>query len=179
MKNPLTTIMVALVFIISFAGCGGAFKVTHDPTAENLTLTSANSALPHEAFKASIVLAYPIPTKLRAGERIAVHLIVKNESGVMWPSSGQKDGKYQIRVGNHWLRVSSQDSSSAGRDAIDDGRTQLAYDLQPGAEAEVLITITAPKVSGEYLLEFDVVQEQVAWFRDQGSRTLNMAMTVE
>jgi len=38
--------------------------------------------------------------------------------------------------------------------------------------------ITAPKEPGEYVLEVDLVQEQVAWFRDKGSATAKTKVTV-
>ena len=40
------------------------------------------------------------------------------------------------------------------------------------------LAITAPKEPGNYILEVDLVQEQVAWFRDKGSPTAQTKVTV-
>ncbi len=46
----------------------------------------------------------------------------------------------------------------------DDARASLLFDLSPGQEMELPITVTAPREPGRYILELDMVQELVAWF---------------
>ncbi|MDQ1706845.1 MAG: hypothetical protein QOJ88_56, partial [Pyrinomonadaceae bacterium] len=48
-----------------------------------------------------------------------------------------------------------------------------------GEETTVPLTITAPKTPGEYTLEVDLVQEQVAWFHDKGSASARVKIKVE
>lgn len=59
-----------------------------------------------------------------------------------------------------------------------DGRYGLARDLKPGEETEVALAITAPKEPGDYILDVDLVQEQVAWFHEKGSPTARAKVTV-
>jgi hypothetical protein len=59
-----------------------------------------------------------------------------------------------------------------------DGRYGISKDLRPGEETEVPLAITAPASPGDYILEVDLVQEQVAWFSDKGSHTARVKVTV-
>jgi hypothetical protein len=62
--------------------------------------------------------------------------------------------------------------------AMDDGRTSLEQDLDPGESAIVPLVIEAPGQPGRYILEFDMVEEEVAWFGDLGSPTLQLQVRV-
>ncbi|HWN10807.1 MAG TPA: hypothetical protein VNO50_16325 [Pyrinomonadaceae bacterium] len=134
-------------------------------------------ALPENGFKATITLVDP-PTKLRAGEKQTIRVKVKNASDVMWYARGAEfnpsiDNKFYLAAGNRWLQA---DDETLITDM--DGRYGLNKDLKPGEETEVPLVVTAPKEPGEYLLEVDAVQEQVAWFRDKGSPTARTKITV-
>jgi len=59
----------------------------------------------------------------------------------------------------------------------DDGRTKIPHDVAPGAAITVPLTITAPEQPGQYILELDVVQELITWFKDKGSATLRLPIT--
>jgi hypothetical protein len=162
----------SIFFVVGFQfGCARYEKVPGDATADNLTLSSLWAPLPHEAFKAQIAFAYEPPSKIRPGETRSIHLLVKNMGNVSWPYNGAADGKYQLRVGNRWLDQSGN--------SINDGRGSLSFDLRPAETEEVAVSVNAPKVSGEYILEFDMVQEQVAWFREMGSEPLRVKVMVE
>lgn len=41
------------------------------------------------------------------------------------------------------------------------------------------LTINAPRASGNYLLEIDMLQEDVSWFALRGSRTLRVPVTIK
>ena len=102
---------------------------------------------------------------------------VKNASDVMWYARGaavntSTDTKFVLAAGNRWLQA----DESLATDM--DGRYGLDRDLKPGEETEVPLAITAPKEPGDYILEVDVVQEQVAWFLDKGSQTARTKITV-
>lgn len=142
-----------------------------DPTADQLSLTSLDAPLPREALKAKITFAYQAPQTFDANQRISLNMLVENASTVAWPYTGQPDGKYQVRLGNRWL--DQHDS------AVYDGRGELPYDLRPGDRGEVLIVVTTPSSPGEYILEFDMVQEEVVWCATAGSETLRVKVSVE
>ncbi len=169
----LIFIGLAVCFLTSGqAGCRSAFSVVSDTSADQISLTSINSPLPDGAFNAAISLAYPL-MNVRAGQQEPIHVILKNTGHTVWPAFGQSDGRFQIKLGNHWL-------DRNGRILlIDDGRSNLPYDLKPGDEAELLLRITYPQTPGEYILELDMVQEQVAWFNQKGSNTLRLNLRIE
>jgi hypothetical protein len=72
---------------------------------------------------------------------------------------------YQIQAGNHWL------DATGGPLCPEDGRAVLPHDLQPQEEVELTLAIRTPKQPGIYLLELDLLQNGVTWFKDQGSAT--------
>jgi hypothetical protein len=61
----------------------------------------------------------------------------------------------------------------------DDGRSVLLYDLNPGEEIDIPLTVTAPVEAGTYVLEIDMVQEGVAWFASKGSKPLRAIVKVD
>src|SRR5262249_2726351 len=77
-----------------------------------------------------------------------------------------------FRLGNHWLTAQGEMKQ------INDTRAELTQDLEPGEEVMLSLTVTAPTEPGDYLLELDVVQEHVAWFKDKGSPTCRIPVRV-
>ncbi|HEY0384552.1 MAG TPA: hypothetical protein VGC64_01010, partial [Pyrinomonadaceae bacterium] len=128
--------------------------------------------LPDSAFRASITALNP-PAAMTAGQQATVQVKLKNNSNVSWPAVGDGDGKYQLKLGNHWL---DQNSKAV---VIDDGRTPLPADLQPGSEVELPLIVTAPAKPGDYILELDLVQEGVAWSQDKGNTTFKTKVQVK
>ncbi len=141
-------------------------------------IRSANaSALPDAGFKAQITLASP-PVKLRVGQKETIQVKIKNASDVEWYARGGEvntnpDNRFYIAVGNRWLKAEGEQLVTNM-----DGRYGLPKNLKPGDEVEVPLLITAPKDPGEYILEVDLVQEQVAWFSDKGSPTAKVKVAV-
>jgi len=132
--------------------------------------------LPDKAFKAEITLVDP-PAKLRVGQKETIQVKVRNASEVMWWSRGARlntrpDNKFFLAVGNRWLKADGSLLTNM------DGRYGLPKDLAAGDEAQVSLQVTAPKEPGEYTLEVDMLQEQVAWFSEKGSQTARTKITV-
>lgn len=177
-------------FLIATAACGAfvAWSCNKQTPPSNhnggrgnaSTAQSANgkpAALSDNAFKAIITLLDP-PAKLRAGQKQAVQVKVKNASDTLWYARGaafndSSDTKFILAAGDRWLNAKDETLITDM-----DGRYGLNRDLKPGEETEVPLLITAPKEPGEYILEVDLVQEQVAWFHDKGSPTARTKVTV-
>ncbi len=168
LRSRVATISVFLG--LTLTGCNVRLAPA-DPVVDNLKLTHATGPLPDAAFKAQLSFAYQFPDVVSVNRRLNVNLLVKNLSQISWPFGGQRDGKYKVQVGNRWL-----DSSGSQKE---DAKGELPYDLQPGDTAEVFMVITTPQTPGSYTLEFDLVQEQVTWFRDHGSATLSVTLLVQ
>ena len=182
MKTKLTLTACALALVI----IGGA-ACRRKQAAANTSNAAANAnqqpqskearALPDDGFKARITLP-GAPVKLRAGQQERVQVRVRNASEVFWWARGgeqndRSDNKFYIAAGNRWLKA---DGATLVTDM--DGRYGITKDLKPGEETEVPLLVTAPKEPGEYILEVDLVQEQVAWFSDKGSPTARAKVTV-
>jgi hypothetical protein len=89
-----------------------------------------------------------------------------------WPALGAADGSFQVFVGNHWL------SDEGKMITFDDRRRALPCDVNPGESFAVDFVLAAPEGAGKYVLEFDVGQERVTWFKDYGSPTLRVQVEV-
>lgn len=136
--------------------------------------TKITAALPDDAFRATLTPASP-PADMRAGEQKTVTVHVKNASSVAWPADSPGDGgKFTITLRNRWLAA---DGEKVINDV--DGGTPMVYDLPPGGDVDLQIKITAPKEKGNYILEFDMVQEQVAFFHEKGSTPARVNVKVQ
>jgi hypothetical protein len=105
---------------------------------------------------------------IKGNQKFKVPVILKNTGKQKWVPQGE----YQIRLAYHWRRNSGQ---LLIRDGI---RSCIPHDLAPGDEVEILAVVKAPNAVGEYILEFDLVQEHVAWFGSKGAKTLRLAVAV-
>ena len=179
--NPL----VYLVLTLSIACLSGCASISVPPASSTPTPSQPAKQeatnriagpLPESGFKAQVDLVEP-PPKLRAGEKVIVNVRVKNASDVMWYARGGEintnpSNKFFLAVGNRWLQPDGKVLTNM------DGRYGFDRDLKPGEETTLPLQITAPRTPGEYLLDVDVVQEQVAWFNEKGSPTAQAKVTV-
>jgi SAM-dependent methyltransferase len=133
--------------------------------------TIAAGPLPAGAFKAEISVKTS-PITVRAGSRVSIETRVGNTGSACWPSSGQPGGVYWLHLGDHWL------DGSGKVIAFDDARVSLPHDVAPGETAPMTIEPFAPNQPGDYLLELDMVQEGVAWFKDRGSCSIRVPVHV-
>jgi len=169
--------IVLMVLILSICAC----KQTPAPATKRQAAATPQSsdvpsALPNKAFKAQITIVDP-PTKLRVGQKETIQVKIKNDSDVVWWSRGARvntrpDNKFYIASGNRWLKADGSLVTNM------DGRYGIPKDLAPGEETETPLVVTAPMEPGDYILEIDVIQEQVAWFSDKGSPTAKTKITV-
>jgi hypothetical protein len=164
---------LALLCLLAPAGCGGR------PAGGGNTAASPEAArpvgpLPDNAYHAQLTVADP-PTRLPAGQKVTVNVKARNVSDAPWPTQPPdvEGNKYVVAVMNSWL-------TPEGALVTDmDGRHGIPAEIPPGGEVELPIVITAPAKRGEYVLEFDMLQEQVTFFKDKGSETLKLKVRVE
>jgi SAM-dependent methyltransferase len=128
--------------------------------------------LPDTAFSARITVDSAPRFRVAPQERFPVRVKVKNISPVVWPSSGSSAGRVRVRLGNHWL--------GAGRSPVlfDDARLDLPRPLHPAEEMQLDLLVTAPSHPARYVLEIDMLQEYVAWFKTKGSKTAEVTVEV-
>ena len=120
-------------------------------------------------YREQIVAENP-PTTMHVGEKLDVALKVKNLGSATWTAVGTKDFRYQIDLGNHWIK----DGNSS-----EDNRAVMKTDLGPGAETDLKMVIMAPSNPGNYILEFDMVHEGVTWFKERGAKPLSIRVNVQ
>ena len=142
-------------------------------TTDAPEITEAAGPLDDDAYEAGLSVP-DAPASLRAGEQTTIRVAVKNLSDFVWPARGQKDGKYFINVADSWL-----DGGDESLVNNLDGRSTLPRDLWPGESLEVPLRIKAPAAPGEYLLEIDLVQEGVTFFKAKGSQYPRYRVRVE
>jgi hypothetical protein len=166
---------ISLLFVpilVITAACGSR---SDRDTPQQASVPESNSGvnpgpLADGAYRASISVLNE-PRNLQAEEQMWIDVNVKNAGNDMWPSQGQ-GSKYRVELGNHWL------DKKGSVLALDDGRTELPHDLKPGEEVKLRLKVSAPKTSGDYTLEFDMVHEDITWFGTRGSQTTKVNVSV-
>jgi SAM-dependent methyltransferase len=140
------------------------FQITTHP------VEGATGPIANDAFRAQIEPAES-SLRLAPGAARMVPLRITNTSPRIWPASG-KDGWWMVTVANRWF------DGSGERLEVDDRRSHLTEDVQPGGSTLVVVEIRAPADPGQYRVEFDLVQEGATWFGDRGSPTAAIDVTV-
>ena len=127
-------------------------------------------SLPDAAFRARL-LVQDSPVAAAAGSRLTLAVTVQNLGTVRWPGPAS-NLRHPVRLGNRWL-------DREGRPVVpDDGRANLTADLPPSEKTELFLVVNTPSSPGEYVLELDMVQELIAWFKDKGSAPLALPIVV-
>ncbi|MFQ5813750.1 MAG: N-acetylmuramoyl-L-alanine amidase [Anaerolineae bacterium] len=117
-------------------------------------------------------LDHDTPTTMLANSTHKVNLSAQNAGTLTWPA----DGENPVRLGYRWY-------DEGGEPVIQppehDHRTPLDEDV-PFAHTAVFspALVTAPGEPGQYTLKWDLVHEDVTWFADQGSATLDVTVSV-
>ncbi|MFN7971493.1 MAG: methyltransferase domain-containing protein [Acidobacteriota bacterium] len=123
--------------------------------------------LPDGAFNATI-RATPIEGVVEAGQLFCQPVSIVNASAHPWVWGDEQP----LNVAYRWL-------SEAGDVVTAEGlRTRLPSGVQPGQLVRLECVVEAPAAAGRHVLELDLVQEGVAWFRTHGSATWRAALEV-
>ncbi len=117
-------------------------------------------------------LDHDTPTVMLANSTYEVNLSVQNAGTLTWPA----DGENPVHLGYHWC---DEIGEPVVQPPEHDHRAPLDEDV-PFAHTAVFSTalVTAPGELGQYTLKWDLVHEDVTWFADQGSATLDVAVSV-
>lgn len=172
MKNPGATVLRS---ILVAAACA-AILACHTQEKKG-SQSQAPRPLPDSAFK--VEWAKPeIPAELRKGEAFTAKIVVKNVSDQTWPDIKTADpaatGSSAVRLSHRWWDRSMKKPIGGWV-----GRAELSAPVPPGGTATFTVTVTAPPDADAYVLQFDLVQELVAWFQDKGAADLTVPVTVK
>jgi hypothetical protein len=111
------------------------------------------------------------PRLMEAGRWYKVDVDLRNDSAVAWPLPEM--GAPDVRITYHWLRADGDLYDYKGR------RTVLPHMLRPGETTRLPAPVRSPKEPGDYILQWDMVIPQVAWFSRQGWRGPEIPVRVE
>ena len=132
------------------------------------------NAIPGATPRAQIEVRGPLPALplvARPGRKLALKARVKNVSTRPFPAQASY-GRRLVRLG---AQLCSANGSMLNRDFE---RAWLPATLEPGAQTDVPITVTAPDKPGRYALKFDLVSEGIDWFEACGSPTTTRTLYV-
>jgi MoaA/NifB/PqqE/SkfB family radical SAM enzyme len=106
-------------------------------------------------FRRGELRVHGLPERLRAAMQVAVGVVLTNTSEATWPAAGANP----VHLAYHWL-------TDKDEMAVHDGvRTSLERDVAPGASVTLSARVLTPPEPGHYRLKWDLVQENIAWFR--------------
>jgi hypothetical protein len=112
-----------------------------------------------------------LPLWARAGQPVEVRTRVRNLSTRAFPA--------QASYGRRLVRLGAQLCDASGALLNRDfARAWLPAALEPGARADVRITLPALERPGRYQLKFDLVSEGIDWFERCGSETTTKTLVV-
>ena len=152
----------------------GAYTLVVDMVQDGIGWFAEKGTLPAKlpiavappTFRAAIAGA--LPARVQSGAVTSVTLTVRNDGPFAWPI----DGDHPVHLAHHWR-------DAAGNLLVWDGfRTDLPHEIQPGETVQLPVWFFAPRRSGTYVLEIDVVQEDITWFAERGSASLRANVTV-
>ena len=111
------------------------------------------------------------PSQMLPGQTKIVIMTLRNTSYRTWPAGGPNP----VRLGYHWYTRTGQ---AIPADLWADNRTQLPYDVLPGASVTLAANLGAPRQVGSFEVRWDMVEESITWFAWQGTPTLNLPLTI-
>lgn len=113
------------------------------------------------------------PSQCRAGEVVSFHIRAENTGYARWRRGSEQETKAgDVHLVAHLLDAKGDVNSWYHAGAF------LPRDVAQGETVEVKIDLPAPAQAGNYLLEFDLVSEHLAWFEDLGAPVLKQPLDV-
>jgi phosphoglycerol transferase MdoB-like AlkP superfamily enzyme len=106
------------------------------------------------------------PRLLHSSQEIAVPLTITNTGAAAWDPA-------RVHVSYHWLWIVPRELAARSRWDLpyhEGIRTELAAPVTPGARTTVQGRLLAPSMPGIYWLQWDMVEERVAWFAQVSPR---------
>lgn len=112
-----------------------------------------------------------IPQIVLAGAVLQLEVSLKNEGDTLWLSDPNSTTGF-VTIGTKLLDERRQLLS----DALE--RSNLPHNVPPGQTVALTHRFTAPTKPGLYWIKLDLVDEQIAWFEDEGSQPLIFSIQV-
>jgi hypothetical protein len=110
-----------------------------------------------------------LPRRLRANRLYEIPVSLRNTGSQCWDARGQ----LPVRLSYRWW---ADGGLQLPQESL---RTNLPHRVKPGNGVKVRVRVLTPEQPGRYTLEWDLVREGDAWFKDKGAATLRHVVTVE
>jgi hypothetical protein len=117
----------------------------------------------------SAVTDYRGPIRLRADNMYQTRVVLENRGTQRWETISP----YPIYLSYHWWTT---DGELVEWDGL---RTPLRRALNPTDMLAHRVRFVTPAEPGNYILEWDLIQENLAWFGERGGITLRVDVLVE
>jgi hypothetical protein len=108
------------------------------------------------------------PLKAEPGESIKITVKLENTGSEIW----QPSERSALYLANRWLDMKGRVINHL------DGRAVLNGSLAPGEAVEISLTARAPAKAGRWIVELDMVDEGIAWFKELGSAPAKLQIEV-
>lgn len=131
-------------------------------------LAFAKGARPLDSRLPRLLKARLSPALAREGARVHGRVAVQNEGDTRWLRGQEEAGS--VRLG---IQLMTPDRRLL---QLDFARALLPHDVAAGVTAEVAVDLTLPDAAAGYVLKLDLVDEQICWFEDVGSRPVYVAV---
>lgn len=177
------SLAIVCAILIVAAACGRR-RSTAEPAATKTTTVPVQTTTKAVSRQAHVSTDYSLqwlsnnaPTTMQHGDSVPVQITVRNTGDWPWPdpktaNPADPTGAYAVRVGYSWHKDVHDKTDP------EPARGDLTSSVPAGATATFTINITAPQRPGDYLLEFDLVEELVAWFSSHGAKKLTIPVKV-
>lgn len=157
MKSPIKIVLsLCLLFLLALAG---------------YSLLANNFDNKPQERKSYASLIEPEKKKYSSyeGERIQIQLRIKNTGREAWSSHG----KNPCLLSYHLLDKKGKTIR------YDNRRFIFPSEVASSQTVEMTITVRSPIEDGKYILELDLLREGIAWFKDYGSKTSRITLSVK
>lgn len=143
----------------------GSFRIFYSLPAPVLELIARSGGLPlpNEAYRVAWQVL-SVPSALAAGSSAPVSVVAKNSGACVFMPN--------VHLGYRFL------PASGGPPVDMPDRSLPNRRVAPGESIRFDFRVTAPQAPGHYDLEFDLVQENVAWFSSRGGATARVPVEV-
>jgi len=105
-----------------------------------------------------------LPSTMAPGEERRVAVSFRNSSGVSWPADGHLR-PCAVHLSNRWIRGATAEIEAN----YGNHRVAMPVELLPGERITLEDRLVAPMNPGDYVVQFDLVQSEVAWFASRGA----------
>ncbi len=114
------------------------------------------------------------PSRCNSGDELRFRIRAKNSGYARWlRGSDAGTEKGDVHLVAHVLDEQQRPVAWYAAGAF------LPNDVEPNDAVELEIVLRAPESAGDFILQFDMVSEHLAWFEDLGSEVVTHQLTVE